>query len=160
MLDYDAVEMWYCTLINTDTIFGPNGVPSLRELYPLLFHLMSTHGDIIGLTLRIVDSSLLLDASYILQVSCSSNEPIVKSTDTYTQTYANELCHGFLDAFQIKAGDVHQFQVLQGLGLMTQLCPSSMWGEAMHTSGLFPRLLQAFITDEVCAFILFFVPLK
>lgn len=73
MLDYDAVEMWYSTMKNTDTIFGLNGVPSLRELYPLLFHLMSTHGDIIGLTLRVVDSSLLLDAPYLLQVSCSSN---------------------------------------------------------------------------------------
>lgn len=74
---------------------------------------------------------------------------------TLTQTYANELCRGYLDAFQIKAGDVHQYQVLQGLGLMTQLCPSLVWGEAMHTSGLFPHLLKAFITDEVCAIIPF-----
>jgi hypothetical protein len=85
MLDYDAVDMWYSTVKNTDTIFSSNGVPSLRELYPLLFQLMSTHGDIIGITLRIVDSSLLLDAPYLLQVSCSSNNigPTVKSINTY-----------------------------------------------------------------------------
>jgi hypothetical protein len=68
---------------------------------------------------------------------------------TFIQTYAKELCHGYLDAIQTKAGDVHQIQVTQGLGLMTQLCPSSMWGEATHTSGLFPHLLKTLLAGEV-----------
>jgi len=71
---------------------------------------------------------------------------------TFTQTYAKALCCGYLDAIQTKVGDVHQIQVTQGLGLMTQLCPSSMWGEAMHTSGLFPHLLKSLLAGEVCAF--------
>jgi hypothetical protein len=40
-------------------------------------------------------------------------------------------------------------QLLQSMGLLIQMAPSELWGEAMHNSGLFPHLLKTLLAEEV-----------
>jgi len=40
-------------------------------------------------------------------------------------------------------------QLLQSLGLLIQLAPSELWGEAMHNSGIFTHLLKTLLAEEV-----------
>jgi hypothetical protein len=39
--------------------------------------------------------------------------------------------------------------LLISLQILVQLAPSSLWGEAMYYSGLFPFLLKTLLDDEV-----------
>ena len=39
--------------------------------------------------------------------------------------------------------------MLSSLGFAVQLAPSSLWGEAMHISGLFPTVLRSLLDDKV-----------
>jgi hypothetical protein len=39
--------------------------------------------------------------------------------------------------------------LLRSLQLLVQLAPSSLWGESMHLSGLFPSLMKTLLDDEV-----------
>jgi hypothetical protein len=45
--------------------------------------------------------------------------------------------------------DVNARELLQALNLLVQLSPSGLWGEAMHSSGLFSHLLNTSIAAEV-----------
>jgi hypothetical protein len=42
------------------------------------------------------------------------------------------------------------------LNLLIQIAPAALWGEAMHTSGLFAYLLRELIDGEAGVFVAFF----
>lgn len=45
--------------------------------------------------------------------------------------------------------DVNAKNLIQALNLLIQVSTSDIWGEAMHTSGLFSQLLKVLIAGEV-----------
>lgn len=45
--------------------------------------------------------------------------------------------------------DINAKELIQALNLLIQVSTADMWGEAMHTSGLFSHLLKVLIDGEV-----------
>lgn len=72
-LDEDALIMWQAALSNSTTLDDSNSGVTLFELAPLVLSLVANNFDLLGKTVRIVESYLLLDAPRFLQVSyCST----------------------------------------------------------------------------------------
>ena len=68
-LDEDALIMWQAALSNSTTLDDSNSGVTPFELVPLILTLIANNFDILGKTVRIVESYLLLDAPRFLQVS-------------------------------------------------------------------------------------------
>jgi len=49
---------------------------------------------------------------------------------------------------------VNSKDLIISLNLLFQLAPASLWGEALHISGLFATILDNLLNDEVCSYIL------
>lgn len=65
------------------------------------------------------------------------------------QTSAKDVFLAFRSAFSNKLVDINAKDLIQALNLLIQVSTSDMWGEAMHTSGLFSQLLKVLIAGEV-----------
>jgi hypothetical protein len=61
--------MWHAALCNTSTLDDINSGISLFELVPLALNLLANNFDLLGRIVGIVDSYILLDAPWLLQVS-------------------------------------------------------------------------------------------
>ncbi|KDR83604.1 hypothetical protein GALMADRAFT_219426 [Galerina marginata CBS 339.88] len=129
-LDGDGLNLWIGSLRNTVIIASVDGSPCLRDLFPEAVSLLATNLDLLGSITRIIESYFLLDAIFMLKTS------------------ATDLFRAFLSAFNSKIVGVNAKELLQSLGLLVQLSPSDLWGEALHTSGLFAHLLKTLIAGE------------
>ncbi|KAF8974448.1 armadillo-type protein [Flammula alnicola] len=129
-LDADGLNLWLSSLRNTVTISSVDGSPCLRDIFPEAMGLLATNLDLLGSITRIIESYLLLDSEYILK------------------TYATDLFRAFLNALTSKLVEINAKELLQALNLLIQLSSSELWGEPMHTSGLFAHLLKTLIAGE------------
>ncbi|KAF8165214.1 armadillo-type protein [Crassisporium funariophilum] len=129
-LDVDGLNLWSSALRNTMTIASVNGAPALQDIFPQAVAMLSTNLDLLGSITRIVESYILLDAPHILTV------------------HAMDLFSAFLTTLTSKIVDINAKELIQALNLLVQLSPSRLWGEPMHTSGLFCHLLKTLIAGE------------
>ncbi|KAI1796323.1 ARM repeat-containing protein [Ganoderma leucocontextum] len=131
-LETDAFALWLSALRNTNTL---DGAPGLVELVPLIIQQLSGNLEMLGTIVHILESYFLLDASRILQVA------------------AAELLRAFNTAIKeaIPANIKH---MTGALCLLTQVAPPALWGEALHTSGVFASVWKALEEDKFTALVL------
>ena len=65
------------------------------------------------------------------------------------QTFAVDLFRAFVDALSSASVETNLKDMILALNLLVQVAPSSLWGEAMHTSGLFSLLMKNIADGEV-----------
>jgi hypothetical protein len=112
--------------------------PNIFELLPLAIRLLGDNLDLLGKITSIIESYYLLGADLVLQ----------QYAVPLFEAYKNSLSKAF--AANIK-------YLLVSLQFLVQLAPSTLWGEALHTSGLFPALFATLMDDEVIGSIRLFV---
>ncbi|TFK29370.1 ran binding protein 11 [Coprinopsis marcescibilis] len=122
-LDEDGLILWSSTLRNATSLSSPTGGRSLQELFPRALYLLATNLDLLGKITSVVESYFILDAPALLQF------------------YANDIFRAFLEALKSPALSINIKDMVISLGFLVQLAPSSLWGEPLHTSGLFAHLL-------------------
>lgn len=139
-LDEDALIMWQAALSNSTTLDDSNSGVTPFELVPLILTLIANNFDILGKTVRIVESYLLLDAPRFLQVSnyqsYSTNE-----SQAQDKFYAVDFFRAVVAAMD-HALSVNIKDMTTALQLALQLAPSALWGEALHISGLFAYIVE------------------
>ncbi|KAG6911227.1 hypothetical protein DXG01_003094 [Tephrocybe rancida] len=130
-LDDDGLTLWLTALRNTLTLTSVNGAPALFELFPLAMELLASNFDLLGKTISIIESYFLLDAPGILQ-ACSV-----------------QLFTTFVVAFKSPSTmTTNATELMRVLNLLLQVAPSNLWGEALHTSGLFGYIVSTLIEGE------------
>ncbi|KAJ7094628.1 armadillo-type protein [Mycena belliarum] len=135
-LDEDTMDLWLASLRNATGIQSQTGGPALIDAFPQAISLLAENLDLLGKAISIVDSYLLLDGVFILQTS------------------AVDLFHAFRRALSSAAVATNLKEMLISLNLLVQVAPSSLWGEPMHTSGLFSLLLKNIVEGECGALLL------
>ncbi|KAF8663451.1 hypothetical protein AX16_001021 [Volvariella volvacea WC 439] len=137
-LDEDTLNLWQTALRNSPSIPSITGVPgaSLPDLFPMAMQLLKDNPDLLTRVTTILDSYCFLDASGVLQA------------------YALDLFRAYLNSFESKVMQLTQKDLLASLQFIVQLAPSTLWGEALHASGLFPWLLSAFLEGENVNYVL------
>ncbi|KIJ70097.1 hypothetical protein HYDPIDRAFT_178457 [Hydnomerulius pinastri MD-312] len=134
-LDEDGLNLWHAALRNSTTLQSTS-VPSLLQLFPLATSLLASNLDLLGKIILIIESYLFVDASLVLQ------------------NFSQDLMNAVMSAMRGQALLTNQKGVLICMSFMTQLAPSSLWGEAMHTSGFFGHLVKILGDDEASSTIL------
>ncbi|TBU32713.1 ARM repeat-containing protein [Dichomitus squalens] len=132
-LDQDAFALWQSALRNTNTI---EGSPGLVELVPLIIQQLSSNFELLGTVVHILESYFLLDAPRILQVA------------------AVDLLRAFNAAITEGAISTNIKHMTSALCLLTQVAPPALWGEAMHSSGLFLTVWKGLEEDKLPTIIL------
>ncbi|KAJ6539488.1 armadillo-type protein [Mycena capillaripes] len=128
-LDEDAMNLWLAALRNTATLQNSSG-PALIDLFPLAISLLAMNLDLLGKAINILDAYFLLDGVLILQ------------------TFAVDLFRAFSVALSSAAVATNLKDMLISLNLLVQVAPSTLWGEAMHVSGLFSLLMKTILEGE------------
>ncbi|KAG6833896.1 hypothetical protein H0H87_007907 [Tephrocybe sp. NHM501043] len=131
-LDDDGLTLWLNALRNTLTLTSVNGAPALFDLFPLAMELLSANFDLLGKIISIIESYFLLDAPGILQ-ACS-----VQLFTAFTKAFKSPLTM-----------TTNATEMMRALNLLLQVAPSNLWGEALHTSGLFGYILTTLIEGEI-----------
>ncbi|KAJ7368449.1 armadillo-type protein [Mycena albidolilacea] len=134
-LDEDSMDLWLAALRNTTSLQSPNG-PALIDLFPQAVILLAGNLDLLGKAINIIDAYFLLDGVLILQTS------------------AVDLFHAFKAALSSAAVATNLKDMLISLNLLIQVAPSTLWGEAMHVSGLFAQLMGTILEGECGAILL------
>ncbi|KAJ7180251.1 armadillo-type protein [Mycena crocata] len=134
-LDEDTMDLWLAALRNTTTLQNPSG-PALIDVFPLAMSLLATNLDLLGKAINIIDAYFLLDGTLILQ------------------TFAVDLFRAFSVALSSAAVATNLKDMVVSLNLLIQTAPSLLWGEAMHTSGLFSILMKNIVEGECGAILL------
>ncbi|KAJ7178998.1 armadillo-type protein [Mycena filopes] len=129
-LDDDSMELWLAALRNTTTLQSPGGGPALIDIFPEAVTLLALNLDLLGKAINILDAYFLLDGVLILQTS------------------AVELFTAFRVALTSAAVAINLKDMILSLNLLVQIAPSQLWGEAMHTSGLFSVLMKNLLDGE------------
>ncbi|KAJ3710388.1 ran binding protein 11 [Lentinula raphanica] len=129
-LDGDGSNLWKEAMRNTLTMDNPGPNETLASLMDVLVNQLKTNLDLLGTMIDITESYFLLDPARMLQID------------------ATALFDVFLTLFKGPALIPNKKDSLGALNLLIQLNPASLWAEALHKSGLFPSLLDAFIIDK------------
>ncbi|KAK0490845.1 armadillo-type protein [Armillaria novae-zelandiae] len=135
-LDEDGLVLWKAALHNTLTVQSVNGAPGLIEMVPDAIKLLATNLDLLGKTIDIIESYMLLEGAQILQVC------------------AVDLFKSFRQAFENVNITVNRKDLLIALNLIVSVTPSALWGEALHVSGLFAYLTKILLDGEIVTYIL------
>lgn len=128
-LDEDALNLWLAAVRNSSSL-GYAGGPGLLDLVPLAVSLLSDNLDLLGKIVSIVESCLFVDAPAVLQ------------------SFARPLMNAFVKALTGQAIMTNQRDILVCLQFLTQLAPATLWGQAMHFSGLFSHIVNLLNNDE------------
>jgi hypothetical protein len=75
-LEADALQLWLVALRNASVIGVTPGRPDLLDLFPFAMQCLSENLDIMGTTVLIVESYLLLNAPAIMAVSDLSRQVV------------------------------------------------------------------------------------
>ncbi|OBZ76700.1 Importin-11 [Grifola frondosa] len=134
-LDEDAFTLWQAALMNANTIEGANGSAGLVDLFPLCVELLAMKADLLGMVVGIVESYFILDASRVLQFNVVN------------------LFQAFVEAIN-KAMSINIKQITTALAILFQIAPPSLWGEALHVSGLFAVIVKSLQDDKVSTVVL------
>ncbi|KAG5648935.1 hypothetical protein DXG03_000284 [Asterophora parasitica] len=136
-LDDDGLTLWLTALHNTLTVNSVNGAPALSELFPLALELLSNNFDLLGKIISTIEAYCLVDAPGVLQA------------------FGVQLFTAFLVALKSETVVLlNAADMMRALNLLVQLAPSSLWGEAMHTSGLFAHITKTLIDGEASTLLL------
>ncbi|KAG6821587.1 hypothetical protein H0H93_000096 [Arthromyces matolae] len=136
-LDEDGLTLWLSALRNTLVLGSVDGAPALFDLFPLAMDLLSSNFDLLGRIVSILESYFLLDAPSILQ-ACNV-----------------QLFTSFLTAFKSNSiMATNATDLMRSINLLLQLAPANLWGEALHTSGLFGYILTTLIEGEATTMLL------
>lgn len=130
-LDEDGFELLLAGLRNTTSIWPVGGGPCLADLFPIMIAYLADNLDILGNTVQVMESYYLLDAPGLLQ---RHGMPLFEA---YTKALSSNAVVG-----------VNNCQMVGSLALLVRLAPAPLWGEAMHTSGLFATLLKTLTEGE------------
>lgn len=106
-------------------------VQPFLDLFPDALRLLSQNLDLLGQVIDVVDSYVLLAGPQILQVCGAS------------------LFQAFLETFREVNVTANRKDMLLCLNTIVATNPSNLWGEALHTSGLFAYLMKAVLDSEV-----------
>jgi len=128
-LDEDGLNLWTMTIRNASTLTSAPGQSSLLELFPLALSLMSEHLDLLGSITSIIESYIILDATTILQ------------------NFAVQLFQAALTPLAGQAISANIRDIMVVFQFVAQCAPASLWGEAMHISGVFPHIVRI-LEDE------------
>ncbi|KAF7355443.1 Importin N-terminal domain-containing protein [Mycena sanguinolenta] len=129
-LDEDAMDLWLAALRNATSLQTPNG-PSLIDIFPQAILFLAGNLDLLGKVISILEAYFLLDGILILQ------------------TFAVDLFHAFRTTLSNSATvATNQKDMIISLNLLLQIAPSTLWGEAMHVSGLFSLLMKNILEGE------------
>ncbi|KAK7054202.1 importin N-terminal domain-containing protein [Favolaschia claudopus] len=134
-LDEDAMALWLAALHNTTSLRNPNG-PTLFSLFPQAMTFLAGNLDLLGKTISIVEAYFFLDSVLVLE------------------TCAADLFLAFRTALTSDAVDTNLKDMLTSLNILIQVSPSSAWGAAMHTSGLFSQLMKNIVDGEAGALLM------
>ncbi|KIJ20291.1 hypothetical protein PAXINDRAFT_166384 [Paxillus involutus ATCC 200175] len=134
-LDEDGVNLWLAALRNSTTLQSTS-VPTLLQLFPLAISLLASNLDLLGKVIFIIESYLFVDASVILQ------------------NFSLDLMGAVMSAMLGQALQTNQKGILNCINFMTQLAPSSLWGEAMHRAGFFSHIVKILREEESSSMIL------
>jgi hypothetical protein len=126
-LDEDALVLWLLALNYAPA--GEDGQSPLLELFPIAIPLLGENFELLGKITSILESYYLLGVGPLLG------------------PYIIDLLRAYNAALSGASSNIKD--MLVSLGLLVQLVPSSIWGEAMHISGLFPSALQVLLDDKV-----------
>ncbi|CAG8705785.1 6077_t:CDS:2, partial [Acaulospora colombiana] len=127
-MEEDGLAIWLVTLRNTPQD-ADAAKQVLFDLLPTAVEFMATNLDLLGTLCQIMESYLLLDYARVLQLQ------------------ALPLHQAFLQVYQ-QALSTNIKDMLSAANLIVQLAPSAMWGEAMHNSTFFAKLLDSVIEDK------------
>ncbi|KAJ2930226.1 hypothetical protein H1R20_g6892, partial [Candolleomyces eurysporus] len=122
-LDEDGLILWLAAIRNAPSGGNRNGPQSLLAIYPRALYLLATNLDLLGKITGILESYFFLDAPALLQ------------------NYSKDIFQAFTEGLKSQAVMVNMKDMVVALQFMVQLAPSNLWGEPMHTSGLFAHLL-------------------
>ncbi|KAL4076110.1 ARM repeat-containing protein [Scleroderma citrinum] len=120
-LDDDALNLWLTALRNAPTLQGAPGL-SLLELFPLAISLLAGNLDLLGKIIFIVES--------------------------YLFNFAFEFMNAVTSTVTGQAVETNQRGLLVTVCFMTQLAPSTLWAEALYSSGFFNHVVKVLRDDE------------
>ena len=101
----------------------------------------------LGTIVNVLEAYFLLDAPRILQAG------FLPPPDSFIlilshQVTAVELLRAFNTAMK-EAVSANLKHMIGALGLLTQIAPPALWGEALHTSGVFASVWETLEEDKV-----------
>ncbi|KAJ7638980.1 armadillo-type protein [Roridomyces roridus] len=131
-LDEDTMDLWLAALRNAPSMQSTQ----LVDLFPLAVSTLAINLDLLGKVMSIIESYFFLDGALILQ------------------RHALDLFKAFNLALTGAAIETNLKDMIIALNLLIQVAPSSLWGEPMHTSGLFSVLMKNIVDGESGAILL------
>ncbi|KAF8917892.1 armadillo-type protein [Mucidula mucida] len=132
-LDEDGLALWKAALRN---LSGTAAVQPFMDLFPEAIRLLGTNLDLLSQVVDIVDSYFLLAGPQILQVC------------------AVPLFVAFYEALRNVSVTSNLKDMVICINNIVGTNPSSLWGEALHVSGLFAYLMTTLLDSEVVTFVL------
>ncbi|TFK75774.1 ARM repeat-containing protein [Pluteus cervinus] len=129
-IDDDTLALWGYVMRNTLTIAGVNGEPSLLDLFPTAIELLAKL-DFAAKIIKIIDSYSFLDATAVLQF------------------HAVPLFRSCVVALSASLTTLVQKDIITSVAFFIQAAHPSLWGEALHTSGLFSFFISALLEGEL-----------
>jgi hypothetical protein len=141
------LNLWLSALRNTTTIASVDAAPGLAELIPDALSLLSNNHDLLGTTINIIESYILLDAPGLTQVI-----PMLKflhNTEECSQAYGIPLFEAITAALQSDGLTMNMKDLVVLLNFYVQLAPCTAWTSHMNSSGLFAWILDKVVENEV-----------
>ncbi|KAL0067569.1 hypothetical protein AAF712_005284 [Marasmius tenuissimus] len=137
-LDGDGIVLWKEAMRNTLSATAADSGRPLIDLFPVCLRQLESNLDLLGSLLNVAESYFLLEGPRILELC------------------ANDLFKAFLSIHTRNAMQENQKGALIALQLLIQRTAqtSALWVEPLHTSGLFPYLLNTLIENEIDTLIL------
>ncbi|KZT42903.1 ARM repeat-containing protein [Sistotremastrum suecicum HHB10207 ss-3] len=128
-LDNEGFQLWTAAVRNSTSLAPAHGERGLFDLFPECIVILSENLDVLGSALGIAEAYILLDPSLVLG------------------RYCHELFSAYVSAIS-KIATANIKEIILSLNLIVQLAPSTLWAQAMHTSGLFALMVQNIIEDH------------
>lgn len=130
-LDEDGLILWLAVLRNSTSLTNPNSQFCVRDLFPRALSLLATNLDLLGSITGIMEAYFFLDAPALLQ------------------RFGVDVFQAFTLGLKSSAALINLKDMVIALEYLVQLAPSSLWGEPMHSSGLFAHLISTLVEGEV-----------
>ncbi|KAJ3548466.1 hypothetical protein NMY22_g1252 [Coprinellus aureogranulatus] len=135
-LDEDGLILWLAVLRNATSLANPNSQYCAQDLFPRALSLLATNLDLLGRITGILESYFFLDSQTLLQ------------------QFGADIFQAFTIALKSSAALINLKDMIVDLEYLVQLAPSSLWGEPLHTSGLFCHLINTLVEGEASPMLL------
>lgn len=135
-LDEDGLVVWLAVLRNATSLTNPNSQCCVRDLFPRALSLLATNLDLLGRITGIMEAYFFLDAQTLLQ------------------QFSADILQAFTLALKNAAVLINLKDMIIALEYLVQLAPPSLWGEPMHSSGLFAHLINTLVEGEASPMLL------